>query len=785
VSLSGNEAEVKDQDYRILTEPTPLNGKYHPRNPSPIPGLCAEDYEELQSRGLDDETILRSHIYSLVDATAIYDLLHGRVSYKALDIEGLCQWGTVMGIPYFDQDIKPTGYVVYRPNRRMLYSAARNKDHFKGPKYICPKGVPNQAYITPQCAHRLRAKQNAVDIAEGCFKTLVLLQNGYTAIGINGCWGWCVKGQKDVEGIKTLIPSLAAIDWTGRTVRINADYDPKPKTRQRVIGAAKALAKALYRAGAANVYLVMAPGTEDGPKIGVDDYIKEHGHDAYLDLLKKAQRLAGLSYRITNYRTEEAKDKDDGKGEGKLVKRALTAPQIIARIDRTMGGWPRRVGGVLWAPDGDQVRRFDDPAALFAWMQLKQPEPIRWGQSASSGMVAKAELFAALQQTVSSYDAVELYPHFPKLPNRYYLHPDPIHGGKYLSGLVDYFRPASDVDRELLKAAIITQLWSGAGGQRPAFIILASAGDADGGRGRGKTTVPRLVGRLVGGCLSDSLKNEFKGIITDLLSPGADGFRVGLLDNVKALELSNDQFEALITSEYIDGHAMFEGKGRRLNTFSWFVTINGANLSKDIAKRGFIIELGRCEYTPEWQKGAERYIDEYRWHLIGEIGDILAAPSVKLSAYSRWAAWEDAVLSHVDSPDQCWNVVQERQQRFDSDQDEADGIREAFVKAIRDVGMYPDVAVVRFSTESTAEIVNTVKKPPETTLSVTKYLHTQNIPELRKGGRNGSGWLWRGSKASVNQVTRDYDQVVGQADTFMARLSKCIESRVSREKGET
>jgi hypothetical protein len=151
--------------------------------------------------------------------------------------------------------------------------------------------------------------------------------------------------------------------------------------------------------------------------------------------------------------------------------------------------------------------------------------------------------------------------------------------GTALAGLLERFKPATEEDRVLLKALFLSPFWGGPYGQRPAWLIASDedgTGAADGGRGTGKTTLARMVGRLAGGAIAFDRGEQVRDIQTRLLSPGAAGKRIALLDNVKSHSFSWAELEALITADTISGRKLFVGDGARPNGLTWLLTINGA-----------------------------------------------------------------------------------------------------------------------------------------------------------------------------------------------------------------
>src|SRR5581483_8951635 len=99
-----------------------------------------------------------------------------------------------------------------------------------------------------------------------------------------------------------------------------------------------------------------------------------------------------------------------------------------------------------------------------------------------------------------NFEAVEAFPHHPPRPTHYYMLPTVTGGdGTKLAKLLDFFKPASGVDHDLLHAFFLSLFWGGSPGSRPAYLFTANKDDPQGGRGIGKSKVAQMGGHLVGG----------------------------------------------------------------------------------------------------------------------------------------------------------------------------------------------------------------------------------------------------------------------------------------------
>lgn len=269
--------------------------------------------------------------------------------------------------------------------------------------------------------------------------------------------------------------------------------------------------------------------------------------------------------------------------------------EIIDLINTSKGGWPRVVDSMVFVDDENHGLSYFDrhkSAGLFGW--LKRSCKVTWAKGIS--LVTQAELFAEIERTAQRYEAIEVLPHEPKLPNIYYRGKAPSPGdGSYLSSLLDRFRPETTVDRDLMQAAFMTVFWGGLPGSRPAFVITS-----DDGRGVGKTKFAETVSYIGGGLIDVSAGEKIDQIKTRMLSPDARTKRVGLFDNVKTMRLSWAELESMITSPIISGRQLFVGEGQRPNLLTWFITLNGVSMATDMAQRSVIIKVIKGKNDGPW-----------------------------------------------------------------------------------------------------------------------------------------------------------------------------------------
>ena len=219
--------------------------------------------------------------------------------------------------------------------------------------------------------------------------------------------------------------------------------------------------------------------------------------------------------------------------------RGLSAPEIAGPLLQATDNWPRRVGSQLFVQHPTQgVRWIESSSALFAWAsRTLRPgsfgNPINWiGRGAD--LLTKEEFFHDLGAIATEYEAIEQYPHEPPREQVYYC-PCPLAGGdgSAVNAYLDFFVPATDCDRQLLLAVLLTACWGGPPGQRPAFVFVSPDG-----RGAGKTTMAQQIAEIWGGFIKVRVNDDFSEVQRRVLSAEGQRRRFFLMDNVKESRLS-------------------------------------------------------------------------------------------------------------------------------------------------------------------------------------------------------------------------------------------------------
>jgi hypothetical protein len=277
-------------------------------------------------------------------------------------------------IPYFDMAGKPTKFYRYRyleiPKRGGFDAIVQRKEL----RYAQPAKSANEIYLPPLVDWRRIAKDanTPLIITEGELKAAcVTATTPYPCIGLGGVWVW-----KSANRRMPLLPQFKEFEWSGRAVFIVFDSDAV--TNPMVMQAENALARALTALGA-EPYVGRLPMSDDGHKVGLDDYLLEHSVEELEELLEAAppwaqaeelhklneeviyvrdpglilrldtlQRMSPQAFQQHAYSTRVYYEQQEGKGGSVLV--AKSAPKEWLK-------WPARgeVARSTYEPGADRI----------------------------------------------------------------------------------------------------------------------------------------------------------------------------------------------------------------------------------------------------------------------------------------------------------------------------------------------------------------------------------------------------------------------------------------------
>jgi hypothetical protein len=388
-----------------------------------------------------------------------------------------------------------------------------------------------------------------------------------------------------------------------------------------------------------------------------------------------------------------------------------------------------------------------NPESLFAWLRLRFS--VDWSNG-SGTTTSKAEFFESLIQRCLKYRGREIYPHYPPVEGIFYTSTENEHSsGARLRQLVDFFSPATDEDRQLIIAMILTLFWGGPGGQRPMFVITSNEMNESQGRGTGKTILSTLVADLCGGCLDISQSEDIAKIKTRLLSAADPGKvpRIVRLDNVKTRRLSWAEIEALITTADVSGHGMYRGDSQKLNLYTLMLTVNGASLSKDLALRSVEIRLKRPVYRAGWLEEVRAFMSVHKTQIIGDAIWMLQSQGVELpqEGTTRWGNWEKAILSRVVQPEKVRKLIVTRQTEMDDDKNESESFVEFLAErsASYGFGFVPEYnGVFRITQEQMHKLFNDFHATKIGRNVVAKRINAYGLACLRQVGDKGRPKTW-------------------------------------------
>jgi len=447
---------------------------------------------------------------------------------------------------------------------------------------------------------------------------------------------------------------------------------------------------------------------------------------------------------VTNFEVVELVDTLTG--DVKEVKVPLRMDTIIDQVHHLTDGWPRRVDTSLFVHDPKHgVCWMEKPPALIGYLHRSVGQ-VRWHMT--TGSVSTGELFAELQRTATKYVSVESLPHEPPMPDHYYaVETIPPADGSTLRKLLARFAPATDIDGDLILSAFLTPMWGGPPGCRPCYVITS-----DDGRGAGKSTLAEMVGAVYDGVLQFSHLEDIGTIKTRLLSPEALTKRVALIDNIKSHKFSWGELEGAITASTIGGRRLYVGEATRPNTLTWFLTLNGAALSTDMAQRAIIVKVRKPERSATWFEETSNYIRDNQRAILGDIIAMLRGPvAMQLSRFTRWATWERDVLQRLPEPSDAQAVIIERQAAVDVDGEEASIIEEHFGDQLRRLGydieaervFLPSQLVARWygwaTNQQNIAVISAGRQINQ--MATEGRLHRIGISTGRSWGR---GFLWTG-----------------------------------------
>lgn len=447
---------------------------------------------------------------------------------------------------------------------------------------------------------------------------------------------------------------------------------------------------------------------------------------------------------LSNVGTRTEVDED---GTERKVNYPLSIDEIMENVRTQTGDWPRRVGDQPFVDEGHRITWLSDADSAFGYFHAGIGK-VTWHDGPS--LVRRRELYSRLRQTGTAYDAIEHFPHFPPMPGHYYSHPEvKLGNGEALQDLLAFYCPATPIDRDLICASYVTLFWGGACGARPAFVVTSPDG-----RGVGKSKLAMHAGMLTGGVFDFSNGEDTATIKKRLLTATAAIKRVCLIDNIKVSKFSWPEAEAMLTSNTISGHQLYNGERDRPNSLSWYLTLNGPGMSRDYAQRSVIIQLKRPVYSGTWEEDVATFIQNKRWEIIADVAAYFQQPAKKLANCSRWGLWERDVLGRLPDPYEAQAVIAERQAEVDVDEDEAGEVEDYISQQLERCGYDPAEDWIHIPNEIAAKWIMAATNQKVSTTGMKRMIRQWADEGMAKRlaenpcRSSGRGLLWRGGNAS-------------------------------------
>jgi len=222
---------------------------------------------------------------------------------------------------YWTKIIEIGGYWIPYSNIPDYYRLKLRKE-IGDAKYLSRKSGGNQPYILDQLEENLSSysPDKSVFITEGEKKAAKATIEGFSCIGLSGVFNF---KEKDND----FLPKLANYIWKNRLVYIVFDSDITHKYEVR--RAELKLAIELNNRKA-KVYSVRLPSALNGDKNGLDDYLVQHGPEAFTCLINEAKPTIELQI-------DEGTDKELILDELPRLKDKIFKEQILKTLAKREG----------------------------------------------------------------------------------------------------------------------------------------------------------------------------------------------------------------------------------------------------------------------------------------------------------------------------------------------------------------------------------------------------------------------------------------------------------------
>lgn len=612
-------------------------------------------------------------------------------------------------------------------------------------------------------------------IVEGMSDVAACLWLGVAAVGRHS----------NTSGEKDLIALLR-----DRNVIVIGELDPKQTGKWPGQEGAKKIAGKLSQAwGKARVSWSMSPDMSKDIRSWViarahgDEDLKALGQQMVAQIREFSNDVVG--YAGGEEDTERPKVGniiDHWNDEDKYKPLVVPVNDIKNRLQTITEGWPRRVGGMLFVANGHHMEEGDLPGReawrplkntqeLFAWMhEVSRP---RWFEGGCVDPdtneyldpATKSEFFSSCGATLMpNYETVETLPHYPKCPDAHYCEcPLPKSDGSAMKEFLDHMNPATEEDRCLIQALMLTLGWGGEPGHRPAFVFTS-----DWGTGAGKTRTATFIVNIWGGAPTVGEFEEWETVRSRLLSDSALKQRALIIDNIRG-KMARSGIESMITGNTIDGKKMYYGQFARPNYITMIMTANTPSLSKDLAERAIVIGIGEPKHanSADFEEWASDFMKNRRAALISDVIEQLRngpVCNVDKNRRDRWGTWIDGVLRTIPNANALLDFIHEGRLGVDQDLIDSQKVVEVIAGIMKRMGLNIAYDKMRIKKSDFRQwlmdcsVIDNNLKAKGCTTWLQRLMKLEPLRPLTEdpGHSGGRRWLWTGPGADADTQVYDY-----------------------------
>src|SRR5690606_20485831 len=142
------------------------------------------------------------------------------------------------------------------------------------------------------------------------------------------------------------------------------------------------------------------------------------------------------------------------------------------------------------------------------------------------------------------------------------------------------------------------------------------------------------------------------------------------------------------------------------------------------------IKLKRPSFSATWESDVRGFARSHRWEILADVRERLEGPKASIRPMTRWATWEEEVLSRVEMSNLCQEVIVERQRSVDEDTEERDIVADHFRQKLTENKYNPERECLFLLTGVVASWVNEATNQKMPTNRASTYLAGLGIPEL-------------------------------------------------------